>query len=498
MSQPIVAKPSSPTPKRSWRRRRLLLGVVGLFVICLGVAGYFYVVARLADRRLQAIMDELDRTDPGWRLEDLATNRKSIAEEENSAPRVAAVFKALPEGWLSADFDTLFQDLPSERALNEYQAAKLAEKLAELKPAVRAARQLKDFPNGRYHIASGPNPIAMPLSPQAIEGRSVGILLGYDAIHRAQSGDYDGAVQSCQAGVNVARSLGDEMFLISLLVRIAVRNIALHKLERVLAQGESSPALLAEFQRLLEDEETQPLLYYAARGERAFSDASIQQVRSGKGTLAGLAGPTALSKWRIGPLSLENLLAPILYGSLSENAAANLRFTTRFVEIARKTPEEQYALLAELEATVPQQPALVRLLAPAVLKVAEAFRRSTTELRCAIVMLAVERFRLEQGRWPKSLAELVGNYLPKVPVDLYDGQPLRFRRLDDRVVIYSAGLDGQDNGGNIDPSKPVTTPGTDLGFRLWDVKQRRQAPLNPGVGPPYPPSEGPDDAVPPP
>ena len=40
--------------------------------------------------------------------------------------------------------------------------------------------------------------------------------------------------------------------------------------------------------------------------------------------------------------------------------------------------------------------------------------------------------------------------------------------------MYSVGLDGQDNGGNI--GKIPNTPGTDLGFRLWDVKHRGQPP----------------------
>jgi len=61
-----------------------------------------------------------------------------------------------------------------------------------------------------------------------------------------------------------------------------------------------------------------------------------------------------------------------------------------------------------------------------------------------------------------------------VPIDPYDGGRLRYRRMADRVVVYSVGLDGQDHGGNI--GKIPNTPGTDLGFRLWDVKHRRRSP----------------------
>lgn len=57
--------------------------------------------------------------------------------------------------------------------------------------------------------------------------------------------------------------------------------------------------------------------------------------------------------------------------------------------------------------------------------------------------LAVERYRLERGALPGSLAELPG----EVPTDIYSGAPLRYRRLDNGYVVYSVGFDGKDGGG---------------------------------------------------
>jgi hypothetical protein len=79
-----------------------------------------------------------------------------------------------------------------------------------------------------------------------------------------------------------------------------------------------------------------------------------------------------------------------------------------------------------------------------------------------------------------------------VPTDLYDGQPLRLRRLDDGLVIYSVGPDGKDDGGKLDRQNPVG-PGMDLGFQLWDVAKRRQPPA-----PPKPMDMGPGAPVIPP
>jgi hypothetical protein len=65
-----------------------------------------------------------------------------------------------------------------------------------------------------------------------------------------------------------------------------------------------------------------------------------------------------------------------------------------------------------------------------------------------------------------------------VPADPWDGRPLRYRRLPDGAVVYSVGADGVDNGGHFDRKEPLAE-GNDLGFRLWDVKSRRQPPPEP-------------------
>jgi hypothetical protein len=46
--------------------------------------------------------------------------------------------------------------------------------------------------------------------------------------------------------------------------------------------------------------------------------------------------------------------------------------------------------------------------------------------------------------------------------------------MDNGVVIYSIGPDRQDNGGTLDNNPHKV--GTDVGFRLWSVPQRRQPP----------------------
>ena len=72
-----------------------------------------------------------------------------------------------------------------------------------------------------------------------------------------------------------------------------------------------------------------------------------------------------------------------------------------------------------------------------------------TEARFRIVntALAVERYRLEYDRLPERLEELVPAYLAAVPLDPFDGQPLRYQREDGRFAVYSIGPRMGDNGG---------------------------------------------------
>jgi len=95
-------------------------------------------------------------------------------------------------------------------------------------------------------------------------------------------------------------------------------------------------------------------------------------------------------------------------------------------------------------------------------------------LRCSSTAVAVERYRLGHGFWPDRLDDLVPRNLSRIPTDPFDGQPLRYKRLDDGVVIYSIGADRKDDGGHLERIN-IREPDTDVGFQLWDPSQRRMA-----------------------
>jgi hypothetical protein len=157
--------------------------------------------------------------------------------------------------------------------------------------------------------------------------------------------------------------------------------MAVGQAERVLAQGEPSQDALKQFQQLLEKEEPEPLLLIAARGERAGLDRLIETIQSGKTKLTARdLAVTARFGGQSAPSAVEDLVL-WMPGSYKGQRAAMLRYMNRYVEIAKQPPEQQHARFRQLEATTKDQPVLVRLLVPALSKVAEAARRSQAQLR---------------------------------------------------------------------------------------------------------------------
>ena len=81
MDQSTSAAPSSPPNKRRRLWRRLAFALALLF---LAAGGGLVVFLWTATSDLDAVVAELDRLDPGWRMESLEANRKSVPDDDNS------------------------------------------------------------------------------------------------------------------------------------------------------------------------------------------------------------------------------------------------------------------------------------------------------------------------------------------------------------------------------------------------------------------------------
>jgi hypothetical protein len=107
---------------------------------------------------------------------------------------------------------------------------------------------------------------------------------------------------------------------------------------------------------------------------------------------------------------------------------------------------------------------LCAVLLPAMEKVAMRLARLEARRRTVIVAIAAEHYRLaNNGRLPEELRDLVPGHLPQIPVDPFDGEPLRFKKLPTGFVVYSIGPDRVDDGG-IEPPQKESQQNFDVTF----------------------------------
>jgi hypothetical protein len=156
------------------------------------------------------------------------------------------------------------------------------------------------------------------------------------------------------------------------------------------------------------------------------------------------------------------------------NAVAMLRHLTWLIERQKESPDGLRKHTAEWAALRGQLPRGVMYEMGNLSRYADDLGDKEAEFRCAAVALAAEQFRRANGRWPTTLGELVSQHLTVVPSDPFDLQPLKLAARPDGIVIYSVGVDGKDDGGDV---RGGQHRGLDIGVRLWNVNLRRQPPL---------------------
>ena len=464
----------------TWRRRILFALVTVLVGLDIPVVMELHARSK-ARGDLEKISADLDRTDPRWRLEDIEADRQQVAADKNSANSVVAAHRLLPKNWGQSIDDLEWPPPPICFRLDQLQKLE-----GELKPsaaALQVALKLKDQAVGRYRIEYAPDFLST-LTQHHQDARSICWLLYVNSSLLLQRKDMENAWITNRALLNAGRSLGDEPFLLSMLLRMQLEEMAVRSLERALAQGTFPLAQLEERQKEFEKEMTVPFLFIGIRGERGGADCLLTNIEVGNiNLLPWLENILAIQRreetlWD----AIQNFFS---FSMVLRSHVTWLDLETKLVEAAKLCPTERAKASKEVQSSLAaaisqyrnRKHSLITLF-PATDKVMQTEQRLDTKLACAVAALAAERFRLQKNRWPETLEELVqAGCLKKVPIDLFDGKPLRFRRTKDGLVIYSIGPEGKYDGKALDNLRNINESVIRVEFRLWDVAHRRQPPL---------------------
>jgi len=351
---------------------------------------------------------------------------------------------------------------PRTEPLSE-EAKKLIEQyLIDNKQALELLHKAAAIEHSRYLIDLGEG---MDVVLPYLSGirRSVQ-LLNLEAVLHAENGKPQSAARSAASSFGITRSLAKEPIIVSQLVRVACQALSILVLERAINRTELTDEQLVELGQSITDAEDNSAIAHAFAGERC-------------AVLSVFRDPTSLNPEFFDGDELFGVdipPAPVLelykaLGLLDKGAIIYLDLMAGYIEVTQ-LPEQQRQGAAEmLDAkfeSISGIHVLLHEFMPAFSRVITVDLKVTAQLRTAQAGLAIERYRLAAGKLPDEIADLVPNYLDAVPKDPFDGEDLRYKRLEMGFVVYSIGEDGSDDGGKERPprSKRKEDPNWDVTF----------------------------------
>lgn len=324
--------------------------------------------------------------------------------------------------------------------------AQLKAKAAHLQKVREALRRLQcRFP---LNISEGLGALLPHLSVMKAEAQ----LFRLEAAMATERGEVDAAITALTDAARTGQLLAEEPFLISQLVRLADLSIALLGTEHLLSRRDLTAAQLGRLEGMFAQMSAADGLGRSYIGERATALSMFDKSARSLAQLAQSedAGDAVMSD--AGERAGKGLMSVLGLAGADQRLMLET-FDEALRDVEKETPEavaRRVTLFEEATMKARGFPPKIftGLLLPAMSKVGNRFATYEARRRAGLAALAVERYRLaNKGALPGKLDALVPRYLLEVPVDPYDGQPLRFRRLEKGYVIYSVGSDLEDNDG---------------------------------------------------
>lgn len=286
-------------------------------------------------------------------------------------------------------------------------------------------------------------------------------LLEWEACLRARQGDAAGAARAIRALLMLAHSLDAEPTVVRHLVRVMSGGMGNRLLLDVLAVVRFSAQDLHRLQEGVRTQAYEDTLYRAMVGERVYG-------------LRIMNAPALLQD----ELKLEDVAARAQKGNRDLDRKCYLRLMRQLVEATQQPwPDasraagavrvEAVGIKAQNESFLAKDRYIVTdAILPATQALFAVTAREIAMRQVADVAIALELYRREHGRLPGELSVLVPKYLPHMPQDPFNGEPLRYGVEGDGYLLYSVGENRVDDGGVLEgPNKTSPVP-PDIGVRM--------------------------------
>lgn len=273
--------------------------------------------------------------------------------------------------------------------------------------------------------------------------------------------DSAAAAGDIRTGIAITSALPHQPTLIEYLVNATLQMNLLQSIRHGISAGVFDQEQMHEFQRSLKRVRLLDRYVAALETERAVVNDIYQQLRRDRRKAVDEIVRPSL------PFTQFTGDAPVILARLFPTGwlyASQLRTNSAIDKLVSRIDTSAGTLKPGLEQQMKEEPPrskfeslkylLHHLAYPAYSHVERRALLAQNSVNCGIVACALERHRLRTGTVPRELAELVPTEIETLPIDVIDGQALRYRVSESTdYVIYSIGLDGRDDGGATDPSK---------------------------------------------
>jgi hypothetical protein len=237
--------------------------------------------------------------------------------------------------------------------------------------------------------------------------------------------DRDGAMRTCLDGIRIARHTAQEPMIISYLVVIAVRNIAMASANEILHAGPIADELHAALEAELKSQEGANAFRAAMRTERAFGLQALDESMNGGWLTRGFANDQKRS--------YLDQMAEVL--EHADDSYAKFRADKSAAEAAK--PSLRFSV--------------ARQVLPAILVLREADFRDRCLVRCLRLQNALAARKVAAA--PANFADL--GLAAAAIVDPYTERPLIVRRVDGQWLVYGLGKNLVDDGGLLETFEDV-------------------------------------------
>jgi hypothetical protein len=335
------------------------------------------------------------------------------------------------------------------------------------------------------------------LLPQLSSLRQATQVLGYATVAALHRGEVAAACGHLEAMLALARGSTHEYLAISQLVRFAISVITLSVMWEFIHHPEVTDAQLARVQQGFMELDFSFPVEHALEMERAISEMMLGDMRDSRAEFDKVVGgmgrggratapPIGISEqvlqfaanrfvdtkeasleaaWRV-VWSHQDQLAMLKGHQFAIEAVREARATTNHVAACRRLEQRWQEIDSRFErdedGDVQIGPGTdLRTLFSTGTRWHKGLNRKLLEAEAGrqlvVTAIALRRYQLKFGGAPERLEELVSEFLPAVPVDPADGQPLRYRADSaGGFTLYSVGEDGADDGGNPTNRRPTS------------------------------------------